>query len=61
MAQPVTHFSRIRHIGDRTITGTLCNRMSNAGEINCTDNVDQVTCKFCLRELAAQNTRRRAA
>lgn len=52
---PKIHFSRIRHVGDRTITGTLCNRMSNAGDdINCTDAADQVTCKFCIRELASQ-------
>lgn len=45
------HFSRIRHIGDRTITGTLCNRMSGAG-----DDMDtgKVTCKLCIRELASQ-------
>lgn len=55
MATPKIHFSRIRHIGDRTITGTLCNRMSGAGDdINCTEDTALVTCKFCIRELASQ-------
>lgn len=54
MAQPVTHFSRIRRIGDRTITGTLCNRMQGHGDINCTDVLEEVTCKLCQRELASQ-------
>jgi hypothetical protein len=50
------HFSRItrRVLRDgfsvMTTTGTLCNRMSNAGDdINCTTDPSAVTCKFCLR------------
>ncbi len=54
MAKPVTHFSRIRQVGDRTITGTLCNRMAGSGDINCTTDAVQVTCKICVRELADQ-------
>lgn len=60
MARPATHFSRVRRFrsmrdgSETTVTGTLCNRMSNAGEINCTDDAAQVTCKFCIRELASQ-------
>ena len=54
MAKPVTHLSRIRQIGDRTITSTLCNRMTGAGDINCTTDVAEVTCKLCLRELSDQ-------
>lgn len=50
MANPVTHFSNIRRFADRTITGTLCNRMTSA-EINCTEVIAEVTCKLCLREL----------
>lgn len=50
MAKPVTHLSNIRRFADRTITGTLCNRMTG-GEINCSTNTDEITCKFCLRIL----------
>ena len=53
MSKPVTHFSNIRRLADRTITGTLCNRMTSA-EINCSQFRTDVTCKFCLRALAAQ-------
>lgn len=56
----VTHFSRIRQIGDRTVTGTLCNRMVCDGDINCSQFRLDVTCKLCLRELAAQEKRRAA-
>lgn len=50
MARPVTHLSNIRRSADRTITGTLCNRMTS-GEINCTEVIGEVTCKLCLREI----------
>jgi len=60
MAKPVTHLSRIRHLADRTITGTLCNRMT-AGEINCSTNAAEVTCKFCLKAMRWLPTERRAA
>lgn len=53
MAKPVTHLSRIRHLSDRTITGTLCNRMTGAGDINCSTEVAEVTCKLCLKAHAA--------
>lgn len=54
MAKPVVHFSNIRRIGDRTITGTLCNRMTCDGDINCSQWRSDVTCKFCLKALANQ-------
>lgn len=59
MAQPVTHFSRIRRLaGDCAIVGTLCNRMSNASDdLNVTTDTAEVTCKFCLRQLAYQARR----
>lgn len=36
-------------------TGTWCNRMQsgNAGGINCVENPDRVTCKFCKQKIAA--------
>lgn len=54
MAKPVTHLSNVRMIGpDSRITGTLCNRMSNSSDdLNVADTDDQVTCKFCLRQMA---------
>jgi|GEM_PF-4867298 len=58
MAKPVTHLSNIRRFADRTITGTLCNRMS-CGEINCSTDAAEVTCKFCLRMMAASSTSER--
>lgn len=55
------HFSRItrRLLRDgfsvMATTGTLCNRMSNAGDdINCTTDTAKVTCKLCIRKLASQ-------
>lgn len=48
------HFSKIRQIGKATFTGTLCNRMVCDGDINVADDASGVTCKLCLRELAAQ-------
>lgn len=53
-ASPKIHFSRIRHIGAMTHTGTLCGRMVSDGDINCTGEPAEVTCKLCQRELAAQ-------
>lgn len=53
MAKPVTHLSRIRQLADRTATGTLCNRMTGNGDINCTTDAAAVTCKFCLKILSA--------
>jgi hypothetical protein len=53
MAKPVTHLSRIRQLGDRTITGTICNRMTGNGDINCTTDAAEVTCKLCLNILSA--------
>jgi hypothetical protein len=53
MAKPVTHLSNIRRFADRTITGTLCNRMTGSGDINCTEVLGEVTCKFCLRNVRA--------
>lgn len=57
MAKPVTHFSRIRQIGDRTVTGTLCNRMANGADINCTTEATDVTCKLCQLELLSNSGR----
>lgn len=51
MTKPVTHLSRILRTADRTITTTLCNRMTQA-EINCSENTAEVTCKFCLKQLS---------
>jgi hypothetical protein len=48
------HLSRIRRIGGRTITGTICNRMVGDGEINCTTSVAEVTCKLCLSVISVQ-------
>lgn len=49
MTTAVTHLSRIRTFGDRTITGTLCNRMTGHGDINCSEVIGDVTCKLCLK------------
>lgn len=51
MAKTVTHLSKISHRRDTTVTGTLCNRMTFHGDINCTDTETEVTCKLCLREM----------
>lgn len=49
MSKPVTHLSKITERRQHTLTGTLCNRMSNAGDdINCTTDEAEVTCKVCL-------------
>jgi hypothetical protein len=64
MAKPVTHFSRIRTISDRTITGTLCNRMSNTGaggDLNVTTDAAEVTCKFCLKAMRGWPAEKRVA
>lgn len=55
MPKAVIHFSNIRHLGGRTITGTLCNRMVCDGDINCSQWRTEVTCKLCLKALAAQH------
>jgi hypothetical protein len=52
MAKPVTHLSRIRTVAGRTITGTICNRMI-AGEINCSTDGAEISCKLCLRQMEA--------
>ncbi len=46
------HFSNIRHLKDRTIISTLCNRMTSMGDINCSTDEAEVTCKLCLRKRA---------
>lgn len=56
MTKAVTHLSNIRRFADRTITGTLCNRMTG-GEINCTSDAAEVTCKLCLREMNYRSKR----
>lgn len=61
MAQPVTHFSKVKQFtwGGALVTktGTLCNRFTGTGDINCTTDPAEVTCKLCSRELAAQTQR----
>lgn len=56
MAKPVTHLSKVSKIGkDSWRTGTLCNRMSNAGDdLNVTESAAEVTCKFCLKIIDAK-------
>ena len=53
-----THLSKVRtnvRGMDWTITGTLCNRMSNASDdLNVTEIEAEVTCKFCLNILTAE-------
>lgn len=53
MAKPVTHLSKITRLRDGSRTGTLCNRMTG-GEINCTTELGEVTCKFCLKDIDAE-------
>jgi hypothetical protein len=55
-----THMERITHRPNVTVTGTLCNRMSDQGEINSTGNQAEVTCKFCLRIMNSTWYRRAA-
>lgn len=59
MAQPVTHLSKVRRLGpDSFRTGTLCNRMSNASDdLNVETDEADVTCKFCVRMIAANEKR----
>ena len=53
MAKPVTHLSKITERKFHTVTGTLCNRMSNASDdLNVTAIESEVTCKFCLKQLS---------
>jgi hypothetical protein len=52
MSKPVTHLSKMVQRRDYFLTGTLCNRMSNASDdLNVTEHEAEVTCKFCLRLL----------
>lgn len=52
MAKPVTHLSKISQRPGVTVTGTICNRMSNAADdMNVSDIEAEVTCKFCLKQL----------
>lgn len=61
MAKTVTHFSKMVQRRDYHLTGTLCNRMSNASEdLNVTAEEAEVTCKLCLRELAYRKRREAA-
>jgi hypothetical protein len=54
MAKPVTHLSKIRQIGpDSFRTGTVCGRMVGSGDLNCTSDELDVTCKFCLPVIRA--------
>jgi len=61
MTKPVTHFSKMVQRREHTLTGTLCNRMSNASDdLNVTEHEAEVTCKFCLRMLVIRNRMRAA-
>jgi hypothetical protein len=61
MSKPVTHLSKITERRFHAITGTLCNRMSNASDdLNVTEHEAEVTCKFCLRMLVIRNRMRAA-
>jgi len=52
MAKPVTHLSHITNPKNGcTHTTTLCNHMTS-GEINCSTDISEVTCKICLKYLA---------
>lgn len=56
MSKVVTHLSKITARRQHTITGTLCNRMSNASDdLNVTEHEAEVTCKFCKRIIEAKN------
>lgn len=50
-----THLSRVRdnRFGGQTYS-TVCGRMNarSTDGINCTDDEQSVTCKFCLRDMA---------
>lgn len=50
MAKAVTHLSHVTNYSGITRTGTLCNMMTS-GEINCSTDEAEVTCKFCLKYL----------
>lgn len=62
----VTHLSKMTHRtvthgpATVTMTGTLCNRMVGAGDINCTTEETEVTCKLCIREIAWKKRREAA-
>jgi hypothetical protein len=50
MSRLAVHQSKVVQRRQHTITGTSCNRMSNAGDdLNVADSDVEVTCKFCLR------------
>ena len=52
MAKQVVHLSKVTERKFATITGTLCNRMTNDDDgINCTEVETEVTCKLCLNRL----------
>ena len=59
MKREVTHLQKISKIwGTGTINGTLCNRMAlGDGGTNVSDVRGEVTCKFCLKRLAALDLR----
>lgn len=58
MARTVTHQGKFWQRRETTVTGTLCNRMSNAADdLNVADTDDQVTCKFCLGLMDAARKR----
>lgn len=58
MAKVVTHLSKMVQRRDYHLTGTLCNRMSNAGDdLNVADTDDQVTCKLCIKQMKYRKNR----
>lgn len=52
MGRKVLHLSKIRQRPGYTVTGTLCNRMTNSNDgMNVTTDESEVNCKFCLRAI----------
>lgn len=53
MSKSVLHLSQMIRRGDCTITTTLCRRVNNSkDDYNVADTAEQVTCKFCLKQMA---------
>jgi hypothetical protein len=53
MAVKVHLAKRVEFARDCWRLNSLCRRLSNAGDdMNVTDDPAEVTCKFCLREMA---------
>lgn len=59
MAKQVQHAAKSIQRKDHVVTTTLCGRMNarTRDGMNIASERSQVTCKFCLRLLAAQEAR----